>query len=176
MWPLHLETSLQPPGKTGKKQARKNRQKTKKKKRRHWQTSGENQGKQGETPNPKFVNPRGSGTRKFLANDLERHREPLRASWGSKVLESKGVCTQGTLQQRSTRLGLRKQSSLIKLNSRFSSKSCKYCWHQNLREFWKAHKHKLFALVNVQMAVGQTAGCPRVNQAKKVPEDAFSTN
>ena len=24
----------------------------------------------------------------------------------------------------------------------------------------KAHKHKLFALVNVQMALGQTAGCP----------------
>ena len=35
--------------------------------------------------------------------------------------------------------------------------------------FWeeKAHKHKLFALVNVQMALGQTAGCPRVNRAKK---------
>ena len=31
----------------------------------------------------------------------------------------------------------------------------------------KAHKHKLFALVNVQMALGQTAGCPRVNRAKK---------
>ena len=31
----------------------------------------------------------------------------------------------------------------------------------------KAHKHKLFALVNVQMALGQTAGCPRVNLAKK---------
>ena len=31
----------------------------------------------------------------------------------------------------------------------------------------KAHKHKLFALVNVQMALGQTAGCPRVNWAKK---------
>ena len=30
----------------------------------------------------------------------------------------------------------------------------------------KAHKHKLFALVNVQMALGQTAGCPRVNRAK----------
>ena len=28
----------------------------------------------------------------------------------------------------------------------------------------KAHKHKLFALVNVEMALGQTAGCPRVNQ------------
>ena len=31
----------------------------------------------------------------------------------------------------------------------------------------KAHKHKLFALVNVRMALGQTAGCPRVNRAKK---------
>ena len=31
----------------------------------------------------------------------------------------------------------------------------------------KAHKHKLFALVNVQMALGQTAVCPRVNRAKK---------
>ena len=31
----------------------------------------------------------------------------------------------------------------------------------------KAHKHKLFALVNVQMALGQAAGCPRVNRAKK---------
>ena len=32
----------------------------------------------------------------------------------------------------------------------------------------KAHnKHRLFALVNVQMALGQTAGCPRVNRAKK---------
>ena len=31
----------------------------------------------------------------------------------------------------------------------------------------KAHKHKLFALVNVQMALGQTAGCPGVNRAKK---------
>ena len=31
----------------------------------------------------------------------------------------------------------------------------------------KAHKHKLFALVNVQMALGQSAGCPRVNRAKK---------
>ena len=30
----------------------------------------------------------------------------------------------------------------------------------------KAHKHKLFALVNVQMALGQTAGCHRVNRAK----------
>ena len=32
----------------------------------------------------------------------------------------------------------------------------------------KAHKHKLFALVNVQMALGQTAVCPRVNRAKKL--------
>ena len=32
----------------------------------------------------------------------------------------------------------------------------------------KAHKHKLFVLVNVQMALGQTAGCPRVNRAKKL--------
>ena len=31
----------------------------------------------------------------------------------------------------------------------------------------KAHKHKLSALVNVQMALGQTAGCPRVKRAKK---------
>ena len=31
----------------------------------------------------------------------------------------------------------------------------------------KAHKHKLFALVDVQMALGQTPGCPRVNRAKK---------
>ena len=31
----------------------------------------------------------------------------------------------------------------------------------------KAHKHKLFALVNVQMTLGQTVGCPRVNRAKK---------
>ena len=31
----------------------------------------------------------------------------------------------------------------------------------------RAHKHKRFALVNVQMALGQTAGCPRVNRAKK---------
>ena len=31
----------------------------------------------------------------------------------------------------------------------------------------KAHKHKPFALVNVQMALGQTAGCPRVTRAKK---------
>ena len=31
----------------------------------------------------------------------------------------------------------------------------------------RAHKHKLFALVNVQMALGQTAGCPKVNRAKK---------
>ena len=32
----------------------------------------------------------------------------------------------------------------------------------------KAHKHKLFALVNVQMALGQTAGCPRVKPGQKV--------
>ena len=32
----------------------------------------------------------------------------------------------------------------------------------------KAHKHKLFALVNVQMALEQTAACPRVNQAKSL--------
>ena len=32
----------------------------------------------------------------------------------------------------------------------------------------KAHKHKLFALVNVHMALGQTVGCPRVNRAKKL--------
>ena len=31
----------------------------------------------------------------------------------------------------------------------------------------KAHKHKAFALVNVQMALGQAAGCPRLNRAKK---------
>ena len=31
----------------------------------------------------------------------------------------------------------------------------------------KAHKHKLFALVNARMALGQTASCPRVNRAKK---------
>ena len=31
----------------------------------------------------------------------------------------------------------------------------------------KAHKHKLFALVDAQMALGQTAGCRRVNQARK---------
>ena len=31
----------------------------------------------------------------------------------------------------------------------------------------KAHKHKLFALVNVQMALRQAAGCPRVNRAKQ---------
>ena len=31
----------------------------------------------------------------------------------------------------------------------------------------KAHKQKLFALINVQMALGQTAGCPKVNRAKK---------
>ena len=31
----------------------------------------------------------------------------------------------------------------------------------------EAHKHKLFAQVNVQMALGQTARCPRVNRAKK---------
>ena len=35
------------------------------------------------------------------------------------------------------------------------------------REKKKAHKHKHFALVNVQMALGQTAGCPRVNRTKK---------
>ena len=43
----------------------------------------------------------------------------------------------------------------------------------------KAHKHKLFALVNVQMAVGQTAGCPRVNRAKKFmcsPRNTGNTN
>ena len=37
----------------------------------------------------------------------------------------------------------------------------------HLRREKKAHKHKLFALVNVQMALGQMAGCPRVNRAKK---------
>ena len=31
----------------------------------------------------------------------------------------------------------------------------------------KKKAHKLFALVNVQMALGQTAACPRVNRAKK---------
>ena len=30
-----------------------------------------------------------------------------------------------------------------------------------------AHEHELFALVNIQMALGQTAGCSRVNRAKK---------
>ena len=30
-----------------------------------------------------------------------------------------------------------------------------------------ARKHKLFALVNVQMALGQTDGCHRVSRAKK---------
>ena len=39
--------------------------------------------------------------------------------------------------------------------------------HINIWEKKKAHKHKLFALVNVQMALGQTAGCPRVNRAKR---------
>ena len=34
----------------------------------------------------------------------------------------------------------------------------------------EAHEHKLFALVNVQMALGQTAGCPRVNRANGVPD------
>ena len=31
----------------------------------------------------------------------------------------------------------------------------------------KTHKHERFALVNVQMALGQLVGCPRVNRAKK---------
>ena len=31
----------------------------------------------------------------------------------------------------------------------------------------KAHKRKLFALLNVHMALGQTAGCPRANRPKK---------
>ena len=31
----------------------------------------------------------------------------------------------------------------------------------------KAHEHKLFALSNVQMALGQMGGCPRVSRAKK---------
>ena len=31
----------------------------------------------------------------------------------------------------------------------------------------KEYKHELFALVNVQMALEQTAGCPRVNRVKK---------
>ena len=43
----------------------------------------------------------------------------------------------------------------------------------------KAHKHKLFALVNFEMALGQTAGCPRVNRAKKLmcsPRNTGNTN
>ena len=43
----------------------------------------------------------------------------------------------------------------------------------------KAHKHKLFALFNVQMALGQTAGCPRVSRAKKFmcsPRNTGNTN
>ena len=47
------------------------------------------------------------------------------------------------------------------------------------RERKKAHKHKLLALVNVQMALGQTAGCPRVNRAKKFmcsPRNTASIN
>ena len=32
----------------------------------------------------------------------------------------------------------------------------------------RAHKHKMFALVNVQMALGQTAGCPRVSGPKSL--------
>ena len=51
------------------------------------------------------------------------------------------------------KMGLKKPSVTVM----FSSKSGRK----------KAHKHKLFALVNVQMALGQTAGCPRVNRAKK---------
>ena len=39
------------------------------------------------------------------------------------------------------------------------------CTHCSGRK--KAHKHKLFALVNARMALGQTAGCPRVSRAKK---------
>ena len=40
--------------------------------------------------------------------------------------------------------------------------------HSNSGRKKKAHKHELFALVNVQMALGQTAGCPRLNRAKKL--------
>ena len=39
----------------------------------------------------------------------------------------------------------------------------------------KAHQHKLFALVNVQIALGQTGGCPRVNRAKKFMGSARNT-
>ena len=39
---------------------------------------------------------------------------------------------------------------------------------KSLGPLGRARKHKLFALVNVQMPLGQTAGCPRVSQAKKL--------
>ena len=35
----------------------------------------------------------------------------------------------------------------------------------NCNHFGADSKHKLFALVNVQRELGQTAGCPRVNRA-----------
>ena len=43
----------------------------------------------------------------------------------------------------------------------------KFGTSEKFRRKKRHHKHKLFALVNVQMALGQTAGCPRVNRAKK---------
>ena len=42
-----------------------------------------------------------------------------------------------------------------------------FFWGEFVSGRKKTHKQKLFALVNVQMALGQPAGCPRVNQAKK---------
>ena len=43
----------------------------------------------------------------------------------------------------------------------------------------RPHKNKLYALVNVQMALRQTTGCPRVNRAKKFtcsPRDTGNIN
>ena len=74
----------------------------------------------------------------------------------------------------------------------FSSPSVLWLNRTNYFGFWasmqrkprfmqvnKAHKHRLSALVNVQMALGQTAGCPRVNRAKKFmcsPRDTGNIN
>ena len=68
------------------------------------------------------------------------------------------------------RLGVRSHP-FISIDSQLPSwKSCElifrnYRYRCSGRQ--KAHKHKLFALVNVQMALGQTVGCTGVNRAKK---------
>ena len=59
------------------------------------------------------------------------------------------------------------RKSGAKLQKQPNAIKCPETFKELFSERKKAHKHKLFALVNVQMALGQRVGCPRVNRTKK---------